>query len=64
MEIRPDSEWILCPFCGSKTRTKLLPTTVLRDFPLFCPKCKRTVIINAENAKVEVSSLLEGKVRL
>lgn len=48
------SEWILCPFCESKTRTKLLPTTLLRDFPLFSLKCKRTVIVNAEGQKIEV----------
>lgn len=33
--------WILCPACGSKTRARLLPDTVLRSFPLFCPKCRR-----------------------
>ena len=25
--------WILCPACGSKTRARLLPDTVLRSFP-------------------------------
>ena len=37
--------WILCPVCGSKTRARLLPDTVLRSFPLFCPKCRRESII-------------------
>ena len=36
--------WILCPACGSKTRARLLPDTVLRSFPLFCPKCRRESI--------------------
>mgnify|MGYP004520592711 FL=1 len=43
-----DEKWILCPICGAKTRTRLLPDTVLRNFPLFCPKCRRESIINAE----------------
>ena len=25
-----DEKWILCPICGSKTRARLLPDTVLR----------------------------------
>ena len=44
--------WILCPACGSKTRARLLPDTVLRSFPLFCPKCRRESIINVQNYKV------------
>ncbi len=27
--------------------------TVLRDFPLFCPKCKQECIINAQNFQIE-----------
>ena len=33
-------EWILCPFCGSKTRLKIRNDTILDNFPLYCPKCK------------------------
>ena len=43
-----DEKWILCPICGAKTHARLLPDTVLRNFPLFCPKCRRESIINAE----------------
>ena len=32
------------------------PHTVLEDFPLFCPKCKRESIINAQKFNVETSS--------
>ena len=47
--MKPSEEkWILCPICGAKTRARLLPNTVLRNFPLFCPKCRRESIINAE----------------
>ena len=30
-------EWILCPFCGSKTRLKIRYDTVLENFPLLAP---------------------------
>ena len=39
-----EEKWILCPTCGAKTRLRLLPSTVLRNFPLFCPKCRRECI--------------------
>lgn len=47
-----DEKWIMCPICGAKTRARLLPDTVLRNFPLFCPKCRQESIINAQNYHV------------
>lgn len=49
-----EEKWVLCPVCGSKTRLRLFRRTILRDFPLFCPKCKQERIINVENYQVEV----------
>ncbi|MEY8515532.1 cysteine-rich KTR domain-containing protein [Lachnospiraceae bacterium 29-84] len=34
-------EWIRCPICGSKTRNKIRGDTVLKNYPLYCPKCKQ-----------------------
>ena len=34
-------EWLLCPICNDKTRLKVRLDTVLENFPLFCPKCKK-----------------------
>lgn len=48
-----EEQWILCPKCGAKTRLRLLQRTVLRDFPLFCPKCKCETIIDANNFIIE-----------
>lgn len=47
--------WIKCPFCNSKTRTKVYADTVLLNFPLFCPKCKREVKINVIQLQMTVS---------
>ena len=30
--------WIKCPICNGKTRVQVFYNTVLRNFPLFCPK--------------------------
>lgn len=48
-----EEKWILCHICGAKTRLRLLRKTMLRDFPLFCPKCRRESIINARNFQIE-----------
>lgn len=50
---QPGERWVLCPMCGAKTRLRLLQRTVLRDFPLFCPKCRQERLINAQNFQIE-----------
>ena len=47
-------EWVLCPACGNKTRTRVRPDTVLKNFPLFCPKCKKETIISFIEQNVSV----------
>ena len=46
--------WILCPLCSAKTRVRLRPDTELKNFPLFCPKCKKEFLIDAKRQKVAV----------
>ena len=36
----------LCPYCGGKTKTRVVGNTVLKNFPLFCPHCKTTTQVN------------------
>ena len=47
-----DEKWIMCPICGAKTRARLLPDTVLRNFPLFCPKCRQESIMHHQRAEL------------
>ena len=54
-----DSLWIRCPTCNNKTRTKVYEDTVLLNFPLFCPKCKREYVINVVQLKMQVSNELD-----
>ena len=47
-------EWILCPVCKIKTRLKIRKDTVLKNFPLFCPKCKQETIITIRELNMSV----------
>ena len=57
----PEEKRLLCPICGAKTRLRLLQRTVLRDFPLFCPKCRQERIINAQNYQIEIIDQPDAK---
>ena len=57
----PDEKWVFCPVCGAKTRLRLLRSTVLRDFPLFCPKCRQERVINARNFQIEIIDQPDAK---
>lgn len=58
---KPDEKWIRCPICGAKTRLRLRQKTVLKEFPLFCPKCRRECMINAQNFQVEIMKQPDAK---
>lgn len=47
-------EWLLCPICKSKTRLQLREDTELKNFPLYCPKCKQETLINAKDLQITV----------
>ena len=51
--LKPAPDWLRYPRCGGKTRTQLRPRTVLEDFPLFCPKCRYTRVIQFKDRKTE-----------
>lgn len=51
---RKPEQFILCPVCGSKTRVKISADTELKNFPLYCPKCKRETLINAKQFHITV----------
>lgn len=49
-----NEKWVLCPVCGNKTRIKIRENTILLNFPLFCPKCRREQLINVQQLKVTI----------
>jgi len=48
------TEWIRCPVCGNKTRDKIREDTELKNFPLFCPKCKQETLVNAQQLNTSI----------
>lgn len=46
--------WLICPVCGSKTRLKLRKDTILKNFPLYCPKCKQETLINVQQMNMSI----------
>lgn len=50
-----ESGWIHCPFCRCRTRTKIRADTILKNFPIFCPKCRQESIIDVENNNIKLS---------
>ena len=49
------SLWIHCPICGGKTRTKVYEDTVFIKFPLYCPKCKKEILVDVVKFKMVLS---------
>lgn len=54
-KMQKDSLWIRCPICNGKTRTKVYEDTVLLNFPLYCPKCKKEIRVNVVKLKMVLS---------
>ncbi len=53
------TEWVRCPVCGNKTRLQIRADTELKNFPLYCPKCKQERLIGVKNLQVTVIKKFE-----
>nr|WP_294580896.1 cysteine-rich KTR domain-containing protein [uncultured Blautia sp.] len=47
-------KWILCPICNNKTRLRIREDTEIKNFPLYCPKCKQENLINVKKLNISV----------
>lgn len=45
----PDTIWLRCPACGGKTRLKVRADTELKNFPLYCPKCRQEALTDLKD---------------
>ena len=50
-----EGDRIVCPKCGRLTPIRLLDSTQLKDFPMFCKNCKTTTIVNTEPEPLSLS---------
>ena len=48
------TKWIHCPVCGNKTRDRIREDTVLKNYPLYCPKCKQETLIEVKKMQITV----------
>ncbi len=48
------TEWVRCPVCHNKTRIKIQEYTELKNFSLYCPKCKQETLIEAKDLQITV----------
>ena len=55
------AEWVRCPVCGNKTRLQIRADTELKNFPLYCPKCRQESLIDAKDLQVTVIKEIEMK---
>lgn len=63
MKISKNENWILCLVCGNKTRLQIRTDTELKNFPLYCPKCRQESLIDAKDLQVTVIKRLEAKMQ-
>lgn len=49
-----NEKWVLCPVCENKTRIKVRHDTVLENFPLYCPKCKKETLVHVKEMNTTV----------
>ncbi len=54
MGITNNMKWLLCPVCGNKTRLKIREDTELKNFPLYCPKCRQETLIDVKDLQVTI----------
>ena len=47
-------EWVICPICQNKTRLKIREDTLMKNFHLYCPKCKQETLINIRKLNVSI----------
>lgn len=55
----PEIKWIRCPVCGNKTRAKIRDDTELKNYPLYCPKCRKESLIDAKDLQVTIANNLK-----
>jgi hypothetical protein len=45
--------WVYCPICSNKTRTKIRKDTEAKNLPVFCPKCRNTIVMDIYGSEIK-----------
>lgn len=49
-----ETKWIQCPFCYHKTYNKIREDTELKNYPLYCLKCRKESLIDVKKFQITV----------
>lgn len=41
-----NERWLKCPVCGTQKILRILPSTVVKDLPVYCKRCKQESVVN------------------
>ncbi|MCQ4867250.1 cysteine-rich KTR domain-containing protein [Blautia producta] len=52
--LKQEIKWVRCLVCGNKTRLQIREDTELKNFPLYCPKCRQESLIDVKDLQVTV----------
>ena len=62
-----DTKWICCPPVRRQDPAEAATGTVLKNYPLFCPKCKREMIVSGNEKghnRKEIAGRLDAELPL
>ena len=54
IKMQEETKWIICPKCGEKTKVKLQESTIMKNFLLYCHRCKKEFTVDVQNFIVTV----------
>lgn len=56
-----ETTWVHCPVCENKTRIQIRADTELKNFPLYCSKCKQESLIDTKDLQITFIKGIETK---
>ena len=54
IKMQEETKWIICPKCGEKTKVKLQASTIMKNFLLYCHRCKQEFTVDVQNFIVTI----------
>lgn len=48
--------WLVCPLCQRNLQIKIYEDTVLLNFPVYCASCRKEMIINVVECRLQLKN--------
>ena len=52
--MQEETKWFVCPECGEKTKVELQAATIMKNFLLYCHRCKKEFTVDVQNFIVAI----------